>query len=228
MGFVGRLCAMFGITQHRPLRWIPPPVDWRDVEAWNNYWRARIEGGTHRFHIRDSCAVLMACEVSRLRGVGRRRILIVGGGISLEPRMFAHAGFEVVALDVSEVATTCARDYTPSAEDWRFLFQLIAMMRARSRREGGSVTYISGDMFDHAVAPGPFDAIFSTRSLQGFTDDDLVLAVAALDARLAPTGECRVIVQNSAERYERIRGEFLRLGFSVGRWEQLAIVVASG
>jgi len=63
-------------------------------------------------------------QLPRFISLGYRRVLIVGNGISIMPRMFHHAGFETYALDVSSVATTFASEFTPTAEDWKLVFQI--------------------------------------------------------------------------------------------------------
>ncbi len=168
-----------------------------------------------------------------------RRVLVVGNGVTLIPRMFCHAGFETVALDISAVATDFAREYQPTAEDWRLLFQRdedgnIGNHRERFARQGGALEFVCGDLFDTDVAPGPFDLIWSVRSLQGFTDEDLASAIRALDRRLRPDGECHVLVQNSVEAKNQIVGEFEKLGYAVNpprdheRGRVLRIGIGSG
>ena len=170
--------------------------------------------------------------------LGYRRVLIVGSGISIMPRIFRHAGFKTEALDVSSVATKFASEYTPTEKDWNTVFQIdehgeVGEHYARFARDGGSLDFVCGDMFDPAVTPGPFDVIWSSRSLQGFTQTDMAQAIRALDARLQPDGECHVLVQNSGEKYEQITGVFKQLGYTTnpvteGPGKKLFIGIGSG
>jgi hypothetical protein len=226
LGLIDRLRSVFrkAVTPSAPSPLARPPADWRDVDGWNAYWQTNIEQTRPDlllvFDIRPVDAVLVPRDLERLMRRKRTSVLVVGNGITLIPRMFCHAGFQTVALDISSVATEFARRYEPTREDWRLLFQLdgkgaVGDFVKDFARPGGTVEYICGDLFEQDVTPGPFDVIWSSRSLQGFNDEDLELAIGRLDARLHSNGECHVLVQNSADKYKHIVGVFERLGYAI-------------
>ncbi len=200
-----------------------PPADWRDVPGWDSYWKqvvARRIPDRYDPYVTPFDAYTVTNHVVRLVRRGSQRILFVGNGISLLPRAFAHAGFDVVALDVSRVATEYGFAYVPSSAEMALFFQLDegdnrGNFVDRYHRPGGHVVYSCGDLFDDGVEPGPFDLIWSSASLQGFAVGDLVRAIGALDRRLAAGGECHVRIVNAPGVLERIRDEFARLGYEV-------------
>lgn len=224
MRLAERLRALLRRALPKKFTFVCPPPDWRDVEGWNTYWTKRLEEARQDlvriFDIRTIECVMVPRELPRFISLGYRRLLIVGNGISIMPRVFHHAGFETAALDVSSVATKFAGEYTPTEQDWKIAFQIdehgeVGEQYARFAREGGSLDFVCGDMFDPAVTPGPFDIIWSSRSIQGFAEIEMTQAIRALDARLQPDGECHVLVQNSGEKCEEITAVFKTLGYSI-------------
>jgi Thiopurine S-methyltransferase (TPMT) len=201
----------------RSLPW--PPKDWTDAAGWETYWTATIADrkwlGRHVYTPMSSLWV--AGLVDRLRERGRKRLLFVGNGLSVAPWAFAHAGYECVALDISSaVAEFFARNEMTDARVQR-AFDLRARRYASAfeqcRRAGGSVEVVCGDLFDAGAATGPFDAVFSEASLQGFSAIELPVAVSAIAGRLVPHGEGHVLVVNSEAALARIVAAFVGLGF---------------
>jgi len=196
-----------------------PPKDWRDAAGWETYWTATIADRRwlgYRVYT-PMCSIWVARLVDRLRERGRKRLLFASNGLSVAPWAFAHAGYECVALDISSaVAEFFARNEMTEARVQR-AFDLRERQYASAfeqcRRAGGSVEVVCGDLFDAGAATGPFDAVFSEASLQGFSRTDLPLAVSAIAGRLAHHGEGHVLVMNSEAALARIVAAFVGLGF---------------
>jgi len=195
-----------------------PPRDWRDAAGWEVYWSATIPD-RKRLAARVFTAMTLTWIrlVDSLRERGRKRLLFIGNGLSIAPWAFAHAGYECVAFDL---APSVARFFRENAitEEWVRRAYVFPERHAegafeRARRPGGSVQVVCGDLFDPCVAPGPFDAIFSEASLQGFSESDLARAVSAIVDRLHQRAECHVLVRNSKEALTRIVALFVALGF---------------
>lgn len=200
-----------------------PPADWRDVAGWDEYWRRIIAGLRRETYNADLRPTSFFFHIGRIDGHRRRRrlrVLFVGNGITLTGRALAHAGFQVVALDISAVATRFLQAYEPSESEMRLFFQTneagdVGDFFEHYRGEGGTIDHVCGDLFDPSAARGPFDIIISDRSLQGFSAADLRSAVAAIDRRLSPNGEVHVLVGNSAEALRRIDRCFEALGYQI-------------
>lgn len=191
----------------------------KNAANWDQYW-ADILRAPKR--IRDyqcgiSGAIWVRELVEKLHRRHATRLLFVGNGISLVPWAFAHAGFRAVVLDVSPVATDYLARTTIDEEQLRSFFRLNELVGKPSfhelHRDGGSVEVVCGDMLDSQFAPGPFDAAFAERSLQGFSTEELPRAAAAISARLTESAECHVWVQNSGEALDRIASAFGTLGY---------------
>ena len=188
-----------------------PPRDVRDRSAWDAYWRAQIEVGA----IGQGFADMMSSDTA-LPGLltrrGSRTILCAGNGLSSEALSLALLGFRVTALDISAVpaqaigrtlrnpehpvhrvpgfrivddnAVTIDGDGPIDAE----LCPAIHRSADRAPQRGGALTFVTGDVMDPVVCPGPFDVVIERRTLQLFPDSDQVSALGCLIARLADTG----------------------------------------
>src|SRR4051812_18798789 len=74
-------------------RLLAPPTDRRSSAAWDDYWRRQLSTGfAGMFDMMFDDQQLVAL----MRGQGRRRVLVAGNGISIEPRALSAAGFDVV------------------------------------------------------------------------------------------------------------------------------------
>src|SRR5262245_46631144 len=77
------------------------------AKDWDKYWSAQLADelprSFHRAAIGDSLLL------GHLENLGNppawRSVLVVGCGISTEPEALAYAGYQVVAFDLSQVAT---------------------------------------------------------------------------------------------------------------------------
>ncbi|HVZ30977.1 MAG TPA: class I SAM-dependent methyltransferase [Polyangiaceae bacterium] len=198
-----------------PIKRRPRCGSWEDAAGWDTYWGQALElSATQlRGYFCGIVGVVWLRQVlAEYAGREPARLLFMGNGLSTLPWAFAHAGHQSVILDVSRVAT----DYltrAPVPEEYvRHYFQLQGSSFEDCHRPGGSVQVVCGSVFDLAAAPGPFDVIFSERSLQGFAPDRIAAAVRAISARLANTGSCYVLVMNSVDAYKHIESAFGAVG----------------
>ena len=159
-----------------------PPVQGRsmvDPVAWDGFWREELESGMAAF-------VDMFCAsgglVDAMRANGLRTILCAGSGISQEPRALAHAGFDVTALDLSPLAMRIASETKPPRK-W-----LDKLIERRTPRRGGKIRFVTGDIRDPSICPGPYDVIIDRRMLQLFSEEDRRAAMRALAGRLRSPG----------------------------------------
>lgn len=200
---------------HRAAAWIAAvesgelniPRDVHDAAAWNRYWEKNLEVGAIDQGFND----LMSSDQTLLpllhrRGV--RAILCAGAGLSAESlALFLH-GFAVTALDISSVPrATFRRNVTegllsrlPGIEhrddgsvalpaDQTIDASMCPPMHLAegySPRGGGSLSYVTGDLFDTDVCCDTFDAAVERRTVQLFPAAEKHLALDRLAARLAP------------------------------------------
>ena len=162
------------------MHWLHPPANLLDPTAWNQYWDAHLAHGL------GPPLYDMVCDdrllVRAMVEHNMTTILCAGSGISMEPRALAAAGFQVVALDLSTRALQIAREFPPSDD----LFE--AFLDLSSRRPGGRVEYVAGNILDPSVCPGPFDLVIERRTAQNYPDSERAILLTALAARLSPHG----------------------------------------
>jgi hypothetical protein len=223
-----------------------PPRDVRDPQGWDNYWKNQIEVGA----IDQGFADMMSSD-GGLPGLLTRRgsqtILCAGNGLSNEALSLAMLGFHVTALDISAVpADVLGRTLrSPQHPVHRIPGFVIgddnAVTFARSGpidpelcpamhrnadhgpKGGGTLAFITGDLMDPHVCPGPFDVVIERRTVQLFPRDEQISACDRLVERLA---ECGVFVSHEhqggwrpgqarthlAEAWLKSRGFVLRSG----------------
>jgi SAM-dependent methyltransferase len=161
------------------LSWLCAPTTMSDPAAWDQYWIAQIEHHVPAFND-------IFCDdgelVDTMRASAFRTILCVGSGISLEPQALAAAGFDVTALDLSPAAAFFSHGARTVPD---YLRQLLS---GRDLRRGGVVRFVTGDLRDPAMCPGPFDVVIERCTLQLFPDDERPAALTAVANRLAPRG----------------------------------------
>lgn len=162
------------------LSWLDPPNDPSDRSAWDRYWSEQVRHGL------GPALFDMFCDDRDLIRVmdseGMKTVLCAGNGISQEPRALAEAGFSVVALDFSLQAVEIARQCDFPAERFE------CFCEPGSRRPGGHVDYVLGDILDTSLFPGPFDVVIERRTAQIFFDQNMVGVLDALARRLSQNG----------------------------------------
>ena len=164
------------------LSWLHPPKDVLDSQAWDRYWNDQVAHGlrSQLFDLFTDDRDLIAYMTSR----GFRSALCVGSGISQEPRALAAAGFDVTALDLSPAAARLAQAVPLNAD------LLNSLMDVESRRAGGTLSYVTGNLLDAAVCPGPFDVIIERRTVQLYLSrgGEFGDALEVLARRMRPDG----------------------------------------
>lgn len=199
-----------------------PAQSWRSRD-WDAWWRERFldfpAEQKWNSYLRPLEAMGRCANAQSYRDRQVRRILCLGNGVSQEPRALAHAGFEVIGLDISQTATDFAASFQLSNTELRMFFQWDELgyegVFERQARPGGSCRFVRGDAFDSRVAQGPFDAIFSWRTLQGFDDHEVDEILRAMDARLSAAGLLFITGQNAARSTVRISDALAEMGYGV-------------
>ncbi len=193
--------------------WFFPPRDVHNPTLWDRYWNDQVSNdlGPPAFDlfVHDDGLIRV------MRQCGFRRVLCAGSGISQEPRALAEAGLEVTALDLSPVAQQLAQAWPLTPQDVTCFFD------EALRRSGGRVDFVSGDLVDPSVAPGPYDVIIERRTLQLFYPNEADRALDALAARLQPEGilfsHCHSGGWRPPQpRVHLLRDLFVRHGWTVG------------
>lgn len=203
---------------------LPPRPQDDDAKYWNAYWQVMIEEivpGKWNSDLRPLTFHHEICQIPELRGRGISNLLFLGNGIAQTPRAFAFAGFHVVALDCSAIATDFAREYRLTQDELRLFFQTsydwsrhAGDYSSEYAREGGTVRFVTGDFMDPAVEPGPFGCIIADRSLQGARARQTRHVVELIDRRLASGGVVDIIVQNASELCSEYRELLAERGYS--------------
>src|SRR5262249_30358687 len=161
-------------------------------EYWDRWWQAGLSGASAEAY------PMLPTPIHWYRGVpvdpvnsddlliavmaeyGMRTILCAGNGESQEPPELRDAGFHVNRLDISSIAVSFAEAY-PYAARGRFC-------SSETRRPGGSVEFVVGDLLDTRVCPGPFDVVIERRTVQVFYEQQRAAALSALSQRLSSIG----------------------------------------
>jgi hypothetical protein len=190
---------------------LDPPQDIHDRGAWDEYWRNQLNVGA----LDQGFADQMSSDTKLtglLAGRGSTEILCAGIGLSIEAISLALHGFNVTALDVSampeELFGGMLRDtehpirQIPGfgmGDDGSVTFggagpidpALCPPMHLGADyppRGGGSARFVTGDLTDPEVCPGPFDVVIERRTLQLFPEEEQLVALDRLVARLSSRG----------------------------------------
>lgn len=194
--------------------WLPPPGTTQDPSAWDRYWTDQASHGL------TPPLFDMFCDdeelIRHLAARGMTRVLCVGNGISQEPRALAEAGLQVVALDLSPVASQLAQTWESSDADLEQFYD------PSLQRPGGRLEFVAGDLLDPTVSPGPFDVVVERRTLQLFSPEERPAALEALSARLSAGGillsHCHDGAWRPPEPREHALEELFRQrGWAIGR-----------
>lgn len=170
---------------------LDPCRDVHDRGAWDDYWKNHLRVGT----IEQGFADQMSSDdtlLGMLARRGSRTILCAGNGVSTEATSLALHGFDVTALDISAVPAEALAASLRDAEhplrripglsmrdDGSVTFdtdrpidpRLCPRMHQSDEylpRGGGSLSFITGDLIDPAISPGPFDVVIERRTVQLF------------------------------------------------------------
>jgi len=186
------------------------PQDVRDPRAWDNFWRNQIEFGGDQ-----GLADMMASDATLpelLTRRGSQTILCAGNGLSDEALSLALLGFQVTALDISAVPAQVfafmfrspdhpvhripgfriGNDNTVTvACDGPIDPELCPPMHRsadQAPKGGGALAFVTGDLIDPDVCPGPFDVVIERRTVQLFPQHEHTTALHRLSERLAERG----------------------------------------
>lgn len=225
-----------------PLRLHCQPRDWSDGAGWDVYWRAVIKDDEARSgkagHVwRDP---FLQRYLPLLRARDSCRILFAGNGISLEPHVLAHCGFNVTAVDVSPAACDFVRDYQlTAAQVGHFLptvpentapdfpdfpaYPRSSLDRARDEhRPGGRLEVLAQDLLRWSPTQ-PFDVIYAEQALKGFSEEVRREMARRFFTWLSPGG---ILVASTIhapdELQRRLKAEFKAAGFLLHLEETIA------
>ena len=141
-------------------------------EYWDKWWINKYKEGKLSHYITPSCRLLY-CYQDKFINRGVRKILFAANGISQEPREFAYAGFEVLAMDISPVATKIASSLDINIENLSLEFyqtekgqRVLLETWSPKFREGGSIKFITGNVNDLGTSLEIFDVIICKLLLQ--------------------------------------------------------------
>jgi hypothetical protein len=203
------------------------PDNVHDKAGWDTYWRNQAKYGA----IQQGFDDVMSSDPSLIEVLDRRgvrTVLCAGIGLSTEALSLALHGFDVTALDISDVPFVFVRRRLSSGplhllpgfatrNDDVFVMPALTdegqgpnMHRspARPMRAGGSLRLVVGDIVDPAVCPGPFDAIVERRTIQLFPEAERTSALERLAARLAPRALFVSHEHNGRARPDDTRGHY--------------------
>ena len=155
-----------------------------DPAVWDEYWASHL--ADTRLAGLALMSATMFCDdralIELMKSQSMRTVLCVGNGTSGEPKALARAGFSVVALDLSQTATDWARSFDPPDKFFR------RFLDPEHEVAGGHVEFVTGNLLDMSVCPGPFEVIIERKTVQLFSDDERGTACEALASRLSDRG----------------------------------------
>lgn len=163
------------------------PYDPHDAAEWDRYWRNQRRYGLMEVAFAD----MMSSDptfIPALDERGARTILCVGNGLSSEAPALAVHGFIVTALDLSSVPADACRALDPATLIEKQAIPPIHRAPDRPPRRGGSLTYVTGDLKNADICPGPYDVVIERRTVQLFATEEQADAMDRLAARLAEHG----------------------------------------
>jgi hypothetical protein len=187
------------------------PRDMHNTEAWDLYWSNRIEldemGSSFDWIIPFR---FLQRWFSRR---GAQRVLCVGNGYSSEPVHLLYIGCHVTALDLATGPEIFFRERAADPTEPPYPFPGVvtsedgtfhvpgsgaldlavspaggAFLTELPGTAGGSLRYVTGDLTDPSVCPGPFDVVIEHSVGQVFQGYQRTVALNAMAARLATPG----------------------------------------
>lgn len=192
------------------LSWLNPPANPLDVAAWDQFWINHVTHGIGPPFFDMFCDDSQLLRVMNLEGM--KTILCAGNGISQEPKALAAAGMDVVALEISRQAHEIAEGYPfPTAA-------LSQYYETQLQRPGGSVEFVTGNILDPEVCPGPFDVIIERLTAQNYYRHDLNTFLTMLSQRLSENGIFLSHSHDGGWRPPAKRRHFTESWFQAGGW----------
>jgi Methyltransferase domain len=156
------------------VQWLFPPETLTDPDAWDEFWRRRAESP---LQFMECYMFAEPAEIGKvLAENGLTSVLCVGSGPSVEPWMFARAGYDVTVLELSPFAVQKAQEEIQKAAE-------IASGPC------ANLQWVVGDLMNPDLCPGPFDLILERKTLQMFARENrLDTAMTAVVNRLNARG----------------------------------------
>lgn len=192
------------------MNWQNPPTNLLDGSAWDQYWIGHIQRGIGPQMIDMFLDDSMLVKV--MNDEGMKRVLCAGNGISQEPKILAAAGMDVVALDISSQAADIAQS---------FQIPMAAISQYYGpgfEKPGGKVEFVTGNILDPDVCPGPFDVIIERCTVQNYYSKDIGSVMNPLVERLSENGIFLSHCHNGAWRPPAKRQHFSESWFHEGGW----------
>jgi len=188
------------------LSWLRPPANPLDVAAWDRFWVEHMRHGIGPPLLDMFCDDSMLVRVMNDEGI--KSILCAGNGISQEPKALAAAGMDVVAMDISPQAAEIAKNYPFPLEAVSQYYE------PELQKLGGKVEFVTGDILDSAVCPGPFDVIIERLTAQNYYTHDIGTVLNRLAQRLSENGIFSAIAMTGPGSHQPSRVISLSGGFT--------------
>lgn len=190
-----------------------PPGDMHDGRAWDEYWKNQVKVGVADMEV--SLMDGMASDATLPALLSRREartVLCAGNGLSTEAISLALHGFDVTALDISSVPAQllAAQMRRPESrlnripgmavrDDGSVTISVSGLIEPEMcppmhqsadcpNKGGGALSFVTGDLTDPELCPGPFDVVIERRTLQLFQGTAQAEALDRLIARLRAPG----------------------------------------
>jgi len=195
------------------------PKEWNEklvnyptsTKLWDGWWSNKKFKKYYALDIMNDFPVID--YIKDLIKNGARTVLLVGNGVSQQPKMFSYAGFDVTAIDISSYANSYALDYQFHPE----LYKIISVntlskkrkIKRLPKRTGGSLEFITDDFMSPEIFDNKrFDVIMSFKTLQYFSGDLLEKAALDLVELLNPNGFLLIGISNLFHIVDKIEALF--------------------
>jgi SAM-dependent methyltransferase len=182
----------------------PLPKPSSGAAEWDRYWgyllrEGRRGRGTLASLLMDIADHHYQETMATFRRRGLRSVLFVGNGISLLPRLFAHAGFHAVALDISAVASdfsrshslidgALARFYATADASRRLSREATSQAIHQAHADGGSVEILTADVLRWNPGEAAFDAVIAQNVVEHIAPADRAALAERVAGWLVPGG----------------------------------------
>jgi SAM-dependent methyltransferase len=115
-------------------------------------------------------------------------------------------------LDISPQAVEIARAFEFPAEAFEYFCE------PEMRRPGGHVDFVTGDILDSSVCPGPFDVIIERRTAQLYFKHDIGAVLGELAKRLGQDGILLSHCHDGGWKPPAVPRHFTQPWFQQNRW----------
>ncbi len=143
------------------------------LQDMNGYWETRFTKEGKIWGDSPSRTAIHALELFQKYGV--EKILVPGAGYGRNTKLFSSAGFNVVGVEVSEIALDLARQYDPRT------------------------TFLHGSYLDIVLGNEPYDAIYCFNLLHLFRENERKLFVRKSWSELKKNGLVFFVVFSEKE-----------------------------